>query len=92
MKMYDYNKIKEICLRHRLVCELYNYFCLPTDLNHFVVYYKSGNIKLSNKWVLIDDKIMPDLIEDKFEPYARVLSTRSLYLIISVRVHPLALK
>ena len=69
MKMYDYNKIKEICLRHRLVCELYNYFCLPTDLNHFVVYYKSGNIKLSNKWVLIDDKIMPDLIEDKFEPY-----------------------
>lgn len=71
MKKYDYDKVKEICLRHRLVCELHNYFCVPTDLNHFVVHYvyPDGNIKLSNKWVLIDDKIIPDLIEDKFEPY-----------------------
>ena len=69
MKKYEYDKIKEICLRHGLVCELHNYFCVPTDLNHFVVYYVSGNIKLCNKWVQYFDKFLPDLIEDKFEPY-----------------------
>lgn len=71
MKKYEYDKIKEICYRHGLVCELHNYFCVPTDLGHFVVHYvyQDGNIKLCNKWVLIDDKIIPDLIEDKIEPY-----------------------
>lgn len=71
MKKYDYDKIKEICFRHGLVCELHNYFCLPTDLNHFVVHYAypDGNIKLCNKWVQIGERLISDLTEDVYEPY-----------------------
>lgn len=69
MKKYDYDKIKEICFRHGLVCELHHYFCLPTDLNHFMVYYEFGKIKVCNMWVQGNEKILPDLTEDKFEPY-----------------------
>ena len=68
---------ERICLKYGLVKRLERYFCLSTDINHFVVEFNFKNLYISTKWEYDCklDMIFPDKpMKIKFEELEEFLS------------------